>query len=282
MPEGWQWDPSLFAGSARYYTQGRLPYPGGLADRFRSVADLGGRPRLLDVGCGPGTVALTLAGLFVEVIGIDPDHDMLEEAARRAHHLGLTNTAWIEARAEELAPSLGPVRYATFAQSFHWMDRPQVAARVFDLLEPGGAFVHVNTEVADSPAPPVLPHPLAPTAAVADLVATYLGVHRRAGRGELRHGTPGGEGAVLAAAGYEPVQVVLVEGRRILERSVDDVVADVFSRSSSAPHLFGADLARFETDLRRLLGAAADEGWFSAWQGDLSLDFYRRPREGAA
>ena len=34
MPEGWEWDPSLFEGSAPYYVQGRLPYPPDLADAF--------------------------------------------------------------------------------------------------------------------------------------------------------------------------------------------------------------------------------------------------------
>ena len=34
---------------------------------------LDGRGRLLDVGCGPGTLALSLATLFGEVVGVDAD-----------------------------------------------------------------------------------------------------------------------------------------------------------------------------------------------------------------
>ena len=75
--ETWRWDESLFAGAARYYEQGRLPYAPGLADAVARSLGLDGRGRLLDVGCGPGTVALRLASLFEAVVGLDPDADML-------------------------------------------------------------------------------------------------------------------------------------------------------------------------------------------------------------
>ena len=160
------------------------------------------------------------------------------------------------------------------------MDRSEVAALIFDVLEPGGAFVHVNTVVADPPPAPPLPHPMPPRDAIALLVRSYLGEERRAGQGVLRHGTPDNERVVLADAGFRPCRVVLVEGREVLGRSVDDVIAEVFSTSGSAPHLFGADRHRFETDLRSLLEDASDQGWFSEWLGDVQLDFYEKPRGG--
>jgi hypothetical protein len=61
--ETWSWDESLFAGAAGYYEQGRLPYAPGLADAFADSLGLDRQGRLLDVGCGPGTVALRLAEL---------------------------------------------------------------------------------------------------------------------------------------------------------------------------------------------------------------------------
>src|SRR5262249_37897852 len=56
-----RWDESLFAGAARYYEQGRLPYAPELAGVFARSLALDGQGRLLDVGCGPGTVTLRLA-----------------------------------------------------------------------------------------------------------------------------------------------------------------------------------------------------------------------------
>ena len=69
----------------------------------------------------------------------------------------------------------------------------------------------------------------------------------------------------------------MVPGRKVLEASVDDIVAWVLSDAGAAPHLFGARLPAFKADLRRLLQAASDHGRFSRWQGDIQLDIYERP-----
>ncbi|HEX3724380.1 MAG TPA: hypothetical protein VHV31_16450, partial [Nitrolancea sp.] len=109
------------------------------------------------------------------------------------------------------------------------------------------------------------------------LVRCYLGEVRRAGQGVLAYGSSSGEALILAEAGYLPVRVVPVRGRQILERDVEDLVAQVFSVSGSAPHLFGDSLAEFEADLRQLLQQASDHGRFSQWLGDIRLDIYERP-----
>ena len=97
------------------------------------------------------------------------------------------------------------------------------------------------------------------------------------GQGVIRHGTPDDEWSAIAPAGFRPPERVRVQGRKQLVRTVDDVVAEVLSKSSAAPHLFGDRLGDFERDLRALLESAADDGRFSAWQGDVDLVVYRRP-----
>src|SRR4051812_20688648 len=113
MPEGWQWDRTLFAGSARYYVRGRLPYPDGLAAGLATALQLDGRGRLIDVGCGPGLIALSVAHVFEEVVGLDPDPGMLDEAQRLATERGVGNARWVCARAEDLPLDLGQFRVAT-------------------------------------------------------------------------------------------------------------------------------------------------------------------------
>ena len=54
----------------------------------------------------------------------------------------------------------------------------------------------------------------------------------------------------------------MVGGGSVAERDADEVVASVFSLSYAAPHLFGADRARFEQDLRALLRRTAPDGRF--------------------
>lgn len=278
MPEGWVWDETLFAGSAPFYERGRIPYPPALHDAFAAMANLEGSPRLIDVGCGPGRVALLLADLFAEVVGVDPDAGMIDEAAHLADGRAVTNVSWMRLRAEELPAGLGVFRYATCAASFHWMERQRVAARVFDMLESGGAFVHVGgAEVQTPPPTGAMPHPVPPGDAIRELAQSYLGVPRRAGQGLLHRGTPGDEWAVLRPAGFEPPETTLVRGRQVLARTVDDVVANVFSTSGSAPHLFGDRVVAFEQELRALLSNASDSGLFSEQIPDLALVFYGKP-----
>jgi len=265
--EDWQWDETLFAGVAAHYLKGRLPYAEGLPDALTEACALDGHGRLLDVGCGPGVVTLLLAGRFEAVVGLDPDVDMLDEAAREASRLKVTNATWVRMQAEALPGSLGTFRVATFAASFHWMDRPAVAAAVKGMLQPGGAAVQVHAPsyraegVVQTPTEDP-PHPLPPDTAIGELRRRYLGWDTRAGQG-IRNSSPDGEDAVFRAAGFAPGRQVIVPDGRVLERTVDDVVANTFSLSSTAPHLFGSRADDFESELRDLLAQASRSGLFS-------------------
>lgn len=277
MPEGWSWDETLYQGSAPYYVRGRLPYAPGLADRVAAVLSLDGRGRLLDVGCGPGVVTLRLAPFFEEAVGVDPDPGMLAEANHRATAAGVANARWVRARAEELPADLGPFRVATFAQSFHWMDRDRVAATVLGMLEPGGALVHIAHVHGERATTDNVLAPAPPYAAIDALVRRYLGPTRRAGQGVLRHGSPGGEAAVLRRAGFLGPRHERVPANGVLPRSADDVVAWVYSQSGSAPHLFADRADAFEADLRRLLRDASPANRFAERPPDTEVFVWRTP-----
>lgn len=280
--EDWTWDETVFAGTAPYYRQGRKPYAPALAEALAAHVSLEGEPRLLDVGCGPGNVALLFAQLFDRVVGLDPDPGMVAEATRAAAEEGVDNVTWVQMRAEDLPASLGTFRVISFGQSFHWMDRPRVAAAVRDMLDPPGAVVQVDLWHASPPdQPPLLgidttdgrrsgPHPAVPEAAIDELRRRWLGPHRRAGQG-FRDTSPSGEDQVFQSAGFEPEEIVVVPDDRRLTRSVDDVVAWVLSTSSTAPHLFGDRLVDFVQELRTLLLQASPDGLFSVALSDNRL-----------
>ena len=270
MPKGWSWDPSLFAGSAAFYTRGRLPYPAELSPVLAATLRLDGTGRLLDVGCGPGTVALTVAHWFDAVVGIDADDEMIAQAARRAEACGIRNASWRCMRAEDLSDALGLFHVATFAQSFHWMDRERVAAMVHRILAPAGAFVHVDC--AEQVQPPFdwpidsserPDEPERPSLAIDALIRRFLGPQRRAGQGVLLHGTPSGESEVVIGAGFGLPLTVFVGGGEWHRRSTDDLVAEVFASSASAPHLFGERLNEFEHDLRLVLANHSVSGHYA-------------------
>jgi SAM-dependent methyltransferase len=278
--EQWEWDETLFAGAAPYYERGRLPYAPTLAAAMQRALGLDGTGRLLDVGCGPGTLTLRFAHLFTEAVGLDADAGMLAEAARLAATRDITNATWVHKRAEALPAGLGTFRVVTFGASFHWLDRPRVASVVRTMLDPGGAAVHVDAPayrpdelgVDRGGLPPV------PEKAIVALRERYLGPHRRAGRG-LRNTSPSGEDAVFRAAGFRPVGTVFVPDGRVIERTIDDVVANVFSSSPTAPHLFGDRREQFERDLRQVLASASPTGRFAVVLPDNLLHIWRPDTE---
>jgi SAM-dependent methyltransferase len=260
----WTWDSSLYGGSAAYYARGRLPYPRELADALHDELQLDGRGRLLDVGCGPGSLTHLLAPLVEEAVGIDADADMVRAAEAGA----ATNERFLRLRAEGLPADLGTFRIVTFAQSFHWLDGLNVAARVRGMLEPSGAVVHVGATTHEGDGN-------VPRDAIRELVSSYVGPVRRAGVGALPEGTRSGEADVFAAAGFcGPVRIDVPSGQ-IFERDEDDIVASVFSLSSAAPQLFGDRLAEFERDLRALLREASPGGRFREQARPVTVRIWR-------
>jgi SAM-dependent methyltransferase len=263
VPDVRKWDAKLYEGSASYYTRGRVPYPPEVADVLRDELALDGTGRLLDVGTGPGSLALLLAPFFAEVVGVDPDPGMIAEAGREAAEQGATNARWVQLPAEALPHGLGSFRVATFAQSFHWMDREKVAAAVRSMLRPRGHWVHVNATthkgVRDAAG---LKHPQPPRDEIEKLIRSYIGSTRRP--------NPSGEETVMTEAGFSGPKRLTVPAH-VHERSEDDVVASVFSLSWAAPHLFGDRLGKFEAALRDLLRSVSSEGKFAERAREIEL-----------
>lgn len=276
MPGPWVWDETLYAGAAAYYATGRMPYPPQIAEALRRALELDGRGRLLDVGCGPGSLTVLLAPLFDQAVGVDADADMIAAAEAEAARAGIGNAGWRQLRAEHLPAWLGTFRLVSFAQSFHWFDRPLVARSVRQMLDPGGAVVLVRatTHQGVAGADP-LAHPRPPVDEIGALVRRWLGPVRRAGRGSLPDGTTSGEEEILRAAGFSGPDRVEGAGAQVMTRTEDEVVASVFSLSSAAPHLFGVRVREFEADLRAMLRERSPDGMFSERRREIALDLFR-------
>lgn len=282
----WQWDPSLYSGSADYYAAGRMPYPSSVVWTLRDTLGLDGTGRLLDVGSGPGTLTIPLAGFFAESVAVDADADMIETGRSTAESLGLKSISWHPLRAEELPADLGRFRVITFAQSFHWMDQTAVARTVAGMLEEGGAVVHLGatTDKGTGETPRTsLHYPKPPWDEVNELVRDYLGTKKRAGQGVRPTESFGTEREVFATAGFGAPQTIEVPHNFARIRTVDEIVAAVYSLSYSAPHLFGDRKAEFEAELRELLASrSALGGLFAEQVGSVRLTFWRAPEGGIA
>lgn len=226
---------SFYGGSADYYAIGRMPYPPGLADAF----ELNGTERLLDVGCGPGSLTLLLAPHVSEAVGIDADAEMIAAAP------SVPNVRWVHMRAEDLPGDLGRFDLVTFAQSFHWMDQAKVARAVRAMADTL-VLVSATTHRGDDSTDP-LPHPRPPHDAIAALIKRYAGPPERVG-------IPW-EDDMLREAGFTGPRHVEVDAGGVVTRTADELVAATFSLSYASPRRFGARRAAFEAELRDLLAA---------------------------
>jgi SAM-dependent methyltransferase len=272
------YDPTIYKGSAPHYRPGRPPYSALLETALTEAVGLDGRGRLLDAGCGPGILALRLARLFEEVVGLDPDADMLVEAHAAAKAARVDNVHWVQARAEELPGAApGPYRLVTFGQSFHWTQEDHVAEVVYDLLEPGGALALVVNTVEDRPQPPNPGYPPIPHDELKALVEKYLGSTSRAGQGLTPVRTHRFED-VLVRTRFGRPRTVFAPGHPDIVRGVESVLSGYLSMSSSAPHLFGDRLDDFAIEVRRLLMKRSPDGLFWDWPGDTEIVLAEKPR----
>lgn len=263
------YDPTQYRGSAPYYLAGRPPYAAELGAVLARELGLDGTGHLLDVGCGPGVLAVQLAALVEQVTAVDPDADMLEQARLYAASSGVQRIEFIRARAEDIADlGLAPMRIVTFGQSFHRTDRVPVAEAVYDLLEPGGAIVLVVHDPDGGSAPAGTGDPSIPDDEVQQLVSRYLGAQRQSGRGPASRFSTERFESTLERTRFGRPTTIHAPGQRHISRDIDGVVSGYLSMSYAAPHLFGDHLDDFIADLRNLLEATTTTGRFCDWPGD--------------
>ncbi len=119
-----------FASTVAYYERARPPYGAAF---FAAVAQQLGfdrSQRLLDVGAGPGILAIGFAPYCREVLGVDPEPGMVEAARAAAKRAGAA-VAFIDGRFEDVAAKLGAFDIVTIGRAIHWLD-PEPARAALD------------------------------------------------------------------------------------------------------------------------------------------------------
>jgi SAM-dependent methyltransferase len=272
------YDPTIYRGTAAHYRSGRPPYSSELEVALADHVRLDGTGRLLDVGCGPGILAVRLAEFFEGVIGLEPDLDMLAEATSYAAAEHVVNVRWVQGVAEDLPDAApGPYRLVTFGQSFHWTKGEKIAEAVFDLLEPGGAMALVSHIASGRPQPSNPGYPMIPDHEIIILIEKYLGPTPVRALKRFNHGDKHGYGEVLAKTHFGYPETFFAPGRPDLVMDVDGVLTRYFATSTAAQHLFGSRLDDFTNEARELLFESSPSGIFWCWPGDTEIVLARKP-----
>ena len=140
-----------FATTASTYANRREPYPPAFFAAAADALKLTRGEALVDLGAGPGLLALGFAPYVGRLVAVDPEPAMVAEA-RRAAALAGVPLAIIEGRAEDLGADVGSFDLVTIGRALHWMDRPATLAALDRIVAPGGRILICgSTSGADNP-----------------------------------------------------------------------------------------------------------------------------------
>ena len=132
-----------FGKAAQDYGTFRAGFPESIFDRLAEFdVGLAGQS-VIDLGTGTGTLARGFALRSCEVIGVDPDPRMTEQA-RMLDQDKNVSVRYVEAKAEDTGLDGGVADAVTAGQCWHWFDQPRAIAEVIRLLKPGGKLVIAN------------------------------------------------------------------------------------------------------------------------------------------
>lgn len=215
---------SVFGGTAAYYARYRPQYPAELLERLAAAAGLDGTGRLLDLGCGPGHLAVPLARHVEEVVAVDPEAEMLAQLPA-----GITA---VHGRAEDVDESWGSFRLVTIGRAFHWMDGPLVMERL-------ATVTHQVALVGDSHE-----HSEAQTT-VLEVARELFGERPASKQPTVRYAE------ALAASPFHDVVEISVEAERTW--SVDELIGFAYSTSFASLARVGDRREEFERVLRERL-----------------------------
>ena len=263
-----------FRTAARYY-EARPPYSAELRPALTKLFGWDGCGRLLDIGSGPGTIALDLAPAFREVIALDPEPQMLAEGRARSR---FEHVQWVQGRAEDIPDlSLGSFQAATLGQSLHRTDRELTLRIVHDLLLPGGAILLIHHSIrgfgmperpgftpripAGPPGIPPIPYKI-----VWDAIERYIGFVPAAPPADQERYI-----ALLGRSVFGGGEELTLPGRLDIIRTAEGVLDMFLSTSFAAPERFGNRLEAFRAEVLSNLRSESETGTFWDWPGDTEV-----------
>jgi ubiquinone/menaquinone biosynthesis C-methylase UbiE len=239
-----------FSGTARAYADYRPPYPQALLNDLLTRTGHGADSRLLDLGCGPGRVALAMARHFRETWAVDPEQEMIEEGRRRTPDDLARRLRWIRSRAEDLRADQGSFRLVTIGEAFHRMNQRSVAGQVLRWLVPGGWlailwYEHIWQGAEDW------------KRRVTEVLSRYKKTGPSPAKGEAPWRKFMSFEEVLRATGFQNVRQREFREPRLWQ--TEQLIGYLYSVSVYSRRMLGDRVDDFEVDVRRAL-AETDAG----------------------
>jgi len=243
-------EPHRFRSTVPFYAAYRVAYPDGLISFVAERCCLARDSSVLDLGCGPGQLAVAFARLGCAVTAMDPEPDMLAAAAKEATASGVSVNL-VEGSSYDLSASCGPFHLVVMGRSFHWMDRAATLRVLDQIIASNGAVVlfgdrRIATPGADWPS---LLHQLS-----REFAPTSMTRRSYDNPAWAPHET------ILLHSAFPHLTLHGMTVARKL--SIDDIVGLAYSRSSTSPAALGERRQAFEARLRADLTRLAADGLF--------------------
>jgi len=243
-------NPRRFRSTVPFYARYRLPYPDSLIERVAAHVGLQPGDAVMDLGCGPGLLAVPFARLGMRVTAVDPEPDMVKACRDAATEAGVA----VDVRlGSSFALPEGPFRLVTMGRSFHWMDREATLSALDGIVTRDGALAFFDDD-----------HPRTAENA-------WRRALRAVGEDYGRNTSPNvalqlredyrSTHSLLLDSGFPRLSGLSAIVRRGL--TADDVVGLGFSLSTTSPERLGERAPAFEADLRAALAALSPDGRFT-------------------
>ncbi len=241
-------EPDRFRSTVDFYVRYRLPYPIELLEMVRTQLGLRAGAHVLDLGCGPGSLANLFAHLGCQVVAIDPSTDMLTAGRAAAAKAGVA-VDYRLGSSLDLDGLADRFDLVAMGRAFHWMERAPTLSSLDRLIAPDGAVVlfydsHIRS--AENAA-----------------ITAADKVRERYGRAAQRKGAhkPAllvpDESVLLDSAFCRLTRLGLIERRPV---DVDTIVGRSLSTSFTSPEKLGERQAAFEAELLERLFALKSDG----------------------
>lgn len=225
-----------FASTVPYYRRFRPPYPPAFFRRVARELRLNGAQKLIDLGCGPGLLALGFAPFVKSVAGVDPEPAMIS-AARTAAAAAGAALCLVESRAEDLPAGLGSFDVVTIGRALHWLTPAPTLALLDRIVRPKGSVVVCGAYPVEGPPNPWL--------------ARYDEFRFRVTPEKDRRKYGVEAAAFFAGSAFALKQTVSVRVRHKI--SVDTLIGRLFSMSNTSREMLGSKAGRVGTRLRATL-----------------------------